>query len=370
MRILSFEYQDADGWTLEPMKLDGFNLLVGLSGAGKTRILRAIEKVHAIALGNVDAFSGARFAIDFEHAGFVYRWAAELEPLAPDDELPLIRAERITQAAQSLVERTRERFVFRGQSIPKLDRAKSAISLLKEDSAMAPLHAAFSRCLFRELNNMRRWDLRSSAQFDKQRMQYASVGALGADFSLSIHRKAELFSELFRGAFAEIETGFREAFPTVKTIEIQRIEAPGATSKEMVNIACRETGVDDLVRFSSMSSGMQRYLSFLIHLTFAPPGTVVLIDELETSFGINCLPDATRFLLRRAPDLQLILTSHHPYIIEHIPTACWKIVTRKGSDVRVLDASAIPALEESRSHLDRFTRLINLPEYTEGIQAA
>jgi hypothetical protein len=117
-----------------------------------------------------------------------------------------------------------------------------------------------------------------------------------------------------------------------------------------------------------MSSGMQRYLSFLVHLSFAPRGTVALIDELESSFGINCLPAATDFLLSRAPDLQLILTSHHPYIIQKLPIDLWKIVTRKGSHVRVLNASAIPALQ-ARSHVDRFTRLINLPEYEQGIQA-
>ncbi|WP_434043784.1 MULTISPECIES: hypothetical protein [Sorangium] len=39
MKILTFELQGAQhGWTLEPMALDAFNLLVGLSGAGKTRI--------------------------------------------------------------------------------------------------------------------------------------------------------------------------------------------------------------------------------------------------------------------------------------------------------------------------------------------
>jgi hypothetical protein len=73
-------------------------------------------------------------------------------------------------------------------------------------------------------------------------------------------------------------------------------------------------------------------------------------------------------LLRRAPDLQFIVTSHHPYIIEKIPPEHWKIVTRRGSHVRVLDARAIPALVKGRSRLDHFTRLINLPEYEQGIQ--
>ena len=84
---------------------------------------------------------------------------------------------------------------------------------------------------------------------------------------------------------------------------------------------------------------------------------------LGSFLGINCLPAATRFLISRAPDLQLIITSHHPYIIEQIPTSYWKIVTRRGSLVQVLPAATIPALSDARTHLDRFTRLINLPEY-------
>lgn len=95
---------------------------------------------------------------------------------------------------------------------------------------------------------------------------------------------------------------------------------------------------------------------------------MVLIDELEASFGVNCLPAATDLLLSRAPDIQFIVTSHHPYIIDRIPSRYWKIVTRRGSHVRVLDATTIPALTQGKSHLDNFSRLINLPEYEHGIQ--
>ncbi len=367
MRILSFEYQDADGWALEPMKLDAFNLLVGLSGAGKTRVLRVIENICAIALG-VDKVPSASFAVAFEHDALAYRWEADLEPLALDEDAPLIKTERIVRGADVLVERTAERFIFEGNTLPRLDRGQSAISMLKAEASMAPLHAAFSRCVFRQLNAMPRWDTRTAAQFERQCLQYASVEALGADFSLAIHGKAELFQELFRPAFVEMESAFREAFPLIETLEVRRTVLPNV-SREMVTIVARERGVESLIRFSAMSSGMQRYLSFLVHLSFAPPGTVVLIDELESSFGINCLPAAVDFLLSRAPNLQLILTSHHPYIIQKIPTDLWKIVTRKGSHVRVLDAAAIPDLEESRSHLDRYTRLVNQPEYANGIQS-
>ncbi|WP_437997808.1 ATP-binding protein [Sorangium sp. So ce185] len=392
MRILTFEVQSARrGWTLEPMALDAFNLLVGVSGAGKTRIVRTIEQVCSVALGKketeerLEQLRGASFAIDFEHDGLTYRWEAELEPrvgLGSEDhgalhseEPALIRSELILEGDRPIVERAPERFLLNGHAIPKLDRAQSAIAVLKEDPAMAPLYRAFSRSVPLEaLENLPSYGTQIEGHFEELRNDYQSAADVGADFTLPLHNKSEFLQELFPDAFAEIEEAFREAFPTVEKLKVQRYRYLGNERSKrwagMYNMAltAAESGVDGMIPFADMSSGMQRYLSFLVHLSFAPPGTVVLIDELESSLGVNCLPAVTRFLLSRAPDLQFVLTSHHPYIIEQIPPSHWKIVTRKGSRVRVLDAEKIPAMAEERSHLDRFTRLINLPEYEHGVQ--
>lgn len=379
MKITTFEYHAADGWTLEPTALSGFNLLVGISGAGKTRIVRAIEQVCAVATGNKSAEKqaerarGATFAIGFEHNDKIYRWKATLEKPVPEGskeegEAPLILSEQIVEADQLIVDRTPDYFKLRGHTSLRLDRKTSAIALLKEDPAMAALYVAFSRCLFQALSIFPTHGI----QFPlgpAERQQYTSPEAVGADLDLPLHHKADYLAELFPAAFAEIEASFKDAFPLVERLVPYRYVPPGIdpTDSKAYNVAlaAAESAVKNWVFYSQMSSGMQRYLAFLIHLTYAPSGTVVLIDELETSLGINCLPAATSFLLSRAKDLQLILTSHHPYIIEQIPTSCWKIVTRHGSNVRVLDPGKLPALAEGKTHLDRFTRLINLPEYDE-----
>lgn len=383
MKILRVSYQDADGWTLDPLLLNGFNLLVGVSGAGKTRIIRAIERICALALGLPagEAARGASFRIDFEHDGQDFVWAAALEARTDpgelsthDSPLPLFQSEHITQGGEFLIERMPTSFLFRGQPVPRLDRAKSAIATLKEDPAMAPLYAAFTR-LFRieesaaSIGVVTR-DERAPGSFTygfETLHSYEGVGALGAELGLRLQLKAYYFQQLFPTAFAQIVSDFQDAFPLVEnvTVRVNPFVRLAASQMEVsrVSLVLTEKGVANEVPFEGMSSGMQRYLSFLVHLSFAPPGTVVLIDELESSLGVNCLPAATRFLLTRAPDLQLVLTSHHPYIIEQIPPTYWKLVTRQGHQVRVLDASQIPALADTRSHLDRFTRLINLPEY-------
>jgi hypothetical protein len=68
----------------------------------------------------------------------------------------------------------------------------------------------------------------------------------------------------------------------------------------------------------------------------------------------------------KAPLMQFILTSHHPYIINNIPWKTWQLVTRKGGYVRVTNATQIPHLQTASS-MEKFIQLINLPEYEEGI---
>jgi len=236
---------------------------------------------------------------------------------------------------------------------------------------MAPVHAAFSQCVLRTLLVLPSHGIYLRDSLDEARQEYATLDALGADFSLPLHHKAFLLQELFPESFAKVNETFQEAFPAVREVKVHRFHPaaldPSTTEAYSVALVVEELGVDRLIFFSEMSSGMQRFLSFIVHLSFAPPGTVVLIDELESGFGVNCLPAVTDFLLSLAPNCQFIITSHHPYIIEKIPLRQWKIVTRKGSRVRVLDASRIPALREGKSSLDHFTRLMNLPEYEEGI---
>ena len=63
-------------------------------------------------------------------------------------------------------------------------------------------------------------------------------------------------------------------------------------------------------------------------------------------------------------DLQFIITSHHPYIINNISYKNWKIVTRNGGVVTAKDATDY---DIGKSKHQAFTQLINLDAYSEGI---
>ena len=52
MKILELSYEDkATGWKLNPVQFSDLNLLVGVSGVGKTKILKAILNIKKIVEG-------------------------------------------------------------------------------------------------------------------------------------------------------------------------------------------------------------------------------------------------------------------------------------------------------------------------------
>jgi hypothetical protein len=169
MRIQSFQFHDrTTGWKLEETTFDPFNLLVGVSGVGKTKILAALQQVQGVALGTRTVC--AEWSIHFEHDGQEYEWQA----LTSDADAPresvsgdgptaashVFVAEKITSGSLgTLVLRDGDSFIFETTNLPKLKRSDSAITLLAEESRIAPIRAAFRRLVFSESGDRLRGEL-------------------------------------------------------------------------------------------------------------------------------------------------------------------------------------------------------------------
>ena len=214
------------------------------------------------------------------------------------------------------------------------------------------------------------------SKFNKIRKQYPNLDALREARNVRSLVKAYILQEDYPKEFEYIKTDYLDIFDTIKDIKLGRLseldpctlqEAPSTRTEDWLVVGLKEEGVKGWVTSPRISSGMNRIFSHLIDLALAPPGTVIIIDEVENSLGVNCLPEIIDRFLRRPQGLQFILTSHHPYIIQNIPSDQWQIVTRKGSTVRVVAAKTIPAIKTNSAH-GKFIQLINLKEFEEGIQ--
>jgi hypothetical protein len=384
--IVRFAYQDTRrAWRLEETLFGDFNLLVGISGVGKTSIINALRNVRAAGLSKrAGKKLEAEWAIELTSEGKSYYWEARTTmsgaSVKGDDRDAMESGtsrfihERITIDDETvLVDRSPEQFLFAGQKLPKLKDTESAIALLEAEESVAPLQRALQRILFSdtfgELVALMLVDRRSLAEAEKETA--SSLDALRNDIEMPILVKAYIAYKSHKESFERIRDQYMAIFPNVTDICIQlaptEVTYEYSRDDELVTIAMKEEGVDRWIMHPYISSGMLRTFFHLAELELAPPGTVIVIDEYENSMGVNCLPLVTDHLKRRQGDLQFILTSHHPYVINNIPMEWWRVVTRHGGSVRVRDAREIPALN-TQSRQDAFTLLINSAEYEEAIQ--
>ncbi|MGH8598184.1 MAG: hypothetical protein ACREXT_16145, partial [Gammaproteobacteria bacterium] len=80
MSVHKFAFHDRQhGWNLDEIEFNDFNLLVGLSGVGKTRILKAIQFVINAATKdtineNGDSVDEASWTIEIVEGSERYRW--------------------------------------------------------------------------------------------------------------------------------------------------------------------------------------------------------------------------------------------------------------------------------------------------------
>ncbi len=396
--ILSFAYKDLDsGWTLEETLFGALNLLVGPSGAGKTRILEALRVVQRAALSGARNVPSATWELVLKVDGKPVVWEAETSvplyrppPLAPRPSLapPRINrpgppdfvpsdahfvSERIDWNGRLLIERRDDEFRFGEQSLPHLSPDSSAIGLLSSEDTIRPIYEALR--LWRPFETLASLGaLATVGDADSRRRSFkGELDFLRRDDTLSPFLKLYFLQGDHPELFERIVEDFAEVFETVQEVRVATYADLGSQldlGKDfMANslaLALREEGVPGWVLHTELSSGMAKTLTFLIEAALAPKGTVLLIDELENSLGVNCLPEVAGRMLQGLDRVQYVATSHHPRVIHEIPFEHWKLVTRRGSTVRVLNAKDNVALRRASS-LEKFTELINLPEYLEGV---
>jgi len=378
MKIKSFKFDDLkENWHLKETFFDDFNLLVGVSGVGKTKILQALDLVRDVARDNDYRLDGIEWTIRFTHFKQEYEWT--LKSALTDDEktifLPKTSTEIIYEKitliennnAIELLLRSENDSHLCGEKLHKLKKTESALASLSEEEDIASIYQAFERIF----NETPQYTVPSPYQEIP-----VSAAIPISQRNINLHTffenipvdtptviKGYYLQKVFPESFDEIKAFYLEIFPKVDDI---KIDIMAKKSGEYIFSYAIKESTDNWILPPKISSGMLRTLAHLIEISTAPAGSVIVIDEFENSLGINCMPELTNFILDKSNELQFILTSHHPYIIHNIPWENWQIVSRNGSDVKVTKATHIPELNTASS-LDKFTQLVNLPEYEGGI---
>ena len=351
MKIISLRIKNNFlGWDFDEIDFSSnLTLLVGVSGAGKTQILRAMLNLKDIANG--EAINGFEWKIKFcTINGSEFIWEGRFNTLEYEtDEIifvekepPSLLYEKLTSKNDILIERSQEKIKFKNQEMPKLSSHQSMIYILNEESLIKEA--------YNDLNKIEDSDYTIKNQMLNRLLLNEPLQSLQEKYktledivnsSENIYVKLQLVYAKKLDVFNKIKSIFIDNFNQVEDMKIEILHDTYAQIDifSYPSIFIKEKSVTKWIKDNRMSSGMLKTFIHISKIYLSSPGTVILIDEFENSLGINCIDILTDDLIHENKNLQFIATSHHPYIINNIPYEYWKIVTRKGGHISIRDAS-------------------------------
>ena len=380
MKILNLTYEDkALKWSLEKANFDKLTLLVGASGVGKTQILNSIMKLKAIADGK--SISGIKWNIEFiTLEDELYNWSGEFENKGDEDfsddddddvkrNKPSVLSETLSLDGKLIIERNSEAILFNNVKTVKLPNQQSIIYLLKEEDLIKPSFESFGKILFSDQTDSTREAYRIKFSDTKKLLSSNNTLDKIQESKEDIRIKLYLTYKNVPKIFETIKQRYIDIFPQVEDIKVEPIDYEDDDLpfffREYPFIQIKEIGVDRWIKQSNISSGMFRSLIHISEIYLCSEGSVFLIDEFENSLGINCINELTNDILSSKRQIQFIITSHHPYIINNVDYTKWKLVTRtKG----IVKTHSPEEYNIGKSKHDAFMQLIQLEQYQTGLE--
>lgn len=377
MHILQYKYRDVDapGWDFVNVNFEKINLLVGDTATGKSRMLNTIFNLGRFIGSN--EFINGYWDLIFEHSENKYKLHLQTEEREGEDEPGVIINEIVwvydKEEFKPIVERNGDSFLFLDVQMPKLSRNETAISLLKSEDVIQPIHQAFSviqRRLFHhdalkkvsELNALPLKLLKSM----EEKKDLQELFRAGMNLSANLFFLQKYFNETYK----HIIDQYRSIFPFVqesRMTDLSKVQPSISIPGNIPVFSIRERGSQKWIPVTQLSSGMQKVLLILTDINILPNGGVYIVDEYENSLGINAIDFFPEYVLELDKEIQFFITSHHPYIINEIPPRNWFVFHRKGMQV---DIKYGKELEErfGESKQQVFIQLINDPFFSSGVE--
>lgn len=381
MRILSISFWDLKTkWHYQDITFDKLTLLVGVSGVGKTKIIKSIKTLIEIALGGKVPLP-IKWKINFEIGDTEYIWSGRSR--YNEDNTFNVRNQYLLEHEQlvymskdnEIVEvfsRNENGTKFMGNIVPKTNSDVSLLSIFSEEEKIFKITSAFRNIHMFNFDYSKRKVVASLGDLNNEMHErLVRIKEEEPDIILKIMKSvdAPLVYKLaeanlyFPDVFNEIKLDFIDIFPRVDDIRIRTENEIEQDEKVVIySVELKEVGTEQWVPQEDISAGMYKTLLFITLLKLTDEESVVIIDEFENSLGVNCIDEISAELIGEA-SRQFIITSHHPYIINNIAQDYWKIVTRNNVHVKAKSAKEY-RLGESKH--EAFKQLINLDAYLQG----
>lgn len=341
-------------------------LLVGLSGVGKTQILNVVEYSLKLAFDKDIGLRPYRVGMGILIGDEEYEWFYEINRVN-EDELVIgeeskyeFLYEKLTRNSQILFERRDTNVAVIGyDKVPQPKKDESLILQYSEDESFEKLISEIRKLYSVEMELAVRQGIRSESF---SRLKAKVIEVLNAsnqqiEFRVFSHLPVAIKLYIVKRYYEEI---YVQIFDAVKELfmEIEDIDVEEDSDREMYLVSIKVYGKKLFQQ--DISNGMLKTIYYIVELFTMPENSLVLIDEFENGLGVNCIDVLSELMLFERKDLQFIITSHHPKIINAISKDRWKIIDRERT---VVKNSSSASYEIGNSQHDAYFNLINRWEF-------
>ncbi len=328
-------------------------LLVGMSGVGKSRILAAIENVKKLAQSKITGVGDTSWKLLFSIDNINYTWKGSLGNNSLSG--PYYITETLLQDTKEIYTRDNTHVIINGISYPAVSDKLSVLSIYWGIYDIKKIYDEISQIHLLVSTNLSETHVPLNL-IEENVDGLNSVSLSYSDYT--VYEKMALSWKYDMPEFDEIKENFINVFPVV---EDMKFEYDRFGREYMLYIKEKNT---DWIGFNNLSSGMMKGLYHIACLSLMPRGSILLIDEIENSLGAKCLDLISDMISNNEREYQIIITSHHPYIINNVDVSHWQVVIRDNGTIYTKSGHDLGL---GRSRHEAFKQLLNLEEYIEGI---
>lgn len=347
MRLESIDYIEHKGnpqeWSLQGLTLKQKNLIVGKNASGKTRALNVIHGLAKNLAGLQNAAATGKYSACFSHEGSSYKYTVECQNGQVIQEELKINNDAVLERGLEGKGKIRADKINNGEKI----EFQSPVTVFAAASRRDAIQHSYLEPLYTWASSLRYYPFSTSLGKDLVGLVVPNPPVVDDSDSqavLGVFKEAKkTFGNAFIAALikdlTEIEY-FIDEIDVAAPISIQFAGGFG----EPVGLYVKESNLPGKTDQFSMSTGMFRVLSLLIHINYfqlKKAESTILIDDIGEGldFDRSCrLIDLLR-AKADASNIQIILTSNDRFVMNSVPLEEWSVLQRKANHVIVKNHS-------------------------------
>lgn len=362
MKLERIDYSENDGtpqeWRLQGLTLKSRNLLVGKNASGKSRTLNVIAGLAKHLSERATLGLSGTYKCEFRaegHESYYYSYSiSDREIVAEELRIgsKVVLQRQIGGFGKIWAEKLNSELEF--QTPPATLAAVTRRDIVQH---------GFLEPLYKWASDLRHYTF--GASLGKEHFAVLIKDGTHADardqnsvVGLFLRARKEYESKFIDSLVSDLRRVSYEvdSIDAGAPLAIKFSDAPG----EIIGLILKEAGLPGITDQISMSQGMFRVVSLLVHINYCQlsnPGSMVLIDDIGEGLDFDRSCRLIELLREKADasQIQLVMSSNDRFVMNNVPLDEWSVLQRVGGLVKVRNTENSREIFESF----RFTGLSN-----------